>query len=246
MYNLNKIYIRFKEGQPDSPNTFAAFDGFKQLGVEIGEFEGFGDIDALDDLGQDVGIVGFVGDIWNALNKLDIPIPEPIDYPEELTDWLGRKVWKTTLAEVRKTTQRLFIKPTSEKLFTGFVWHSDRGDRLRVATMHDETEIWVSEAVEFESEYRCFITDDELVGVRFYKGDWSVAPNRKVIESAVSAFKSSPRGYSLDFGITSDNKTLLVEANDGYALGNYGLPSVLYAKLIEARWEEMTRCLKKE
>ena len=36
-------------------------------------------------------------------------------------------------------------------------------------------------------------------------------------------------------------KTLLVEVNDSYALGHYGLRTIPYARMIEARWEEMTQ-----
>lgn len=36
-----------------------------------------------------------------------------------------------------------------------------------------------------------------------------------------------------------DGKTLLIKANDGHSLGNYNLHSVEYAKLLEARWDEM-------
>ena len=67
---LRKVYIRYKEGCPDSPNTFAAFDGFQQLGIETVPFYGFGDIDTLEDLGPEVGLVGFIGDVWNALKKM--------------------------------------------------------------------------------------------------------------------------------------------------------------------------------
>lgn len=35
--------------------------------------------------------------------------------------------------------------------------------------------------------------------------------------------------------------TALVEINDAFALGNYGLPSHLYIKMIKERWEEMVR-----
>lgn len=238
---LRKIYIHFKEGHPNGPNTFAAFDGFQQLGVETAPFEGFGDIDTLNDLGPEVGLVGFVGDVRNALKKLGLPNPPPINYPEELQPWLGRKIWRSTLGEIRRSTAQVFIKPVAEKLFTGFVWRSAVGDRLRVACLPDEVELWVSDRVNFVSEYRCFVKDGDLIGVRLYKGDWSKVPDRKTVENAVSAFKSGPRGYALDFGVTEDDKTLLVEVNDAYALGHYGLPSVLYANLIEARWEELTR-----
>ena len=240
-YLLRKVYIRFKEDHPDGLNNFAAFDGFNQLGVETASFEGFGDIDTLDDLGPEVGLVGYVGDFWSALKKIGLSIPEPIDYPEELRPWFGREIWQTTLGQMRASTAQVFIKSVSEKLFTGFVWRSDKGDQLRVATLGDETELWASERVNFISEYRCFIKDDEILGARLYKGDWGVAIDRRTVEAAVSAFKSSPRAYALDFGATDNGHTLLVEVNDAYALGHYGLPSVQYAKLLEARWEELTR-----
>ena len=40
--------------------------------------------------------------------------------------------------------------------------------------------------------------------------------------------------------ITDDNRTLLIEVNDGYALGCYGLFYIDYAKLLSARWAELT------
>lgn len=60
-----------------------------------------------------------------------------------------------------------------------------------------------------------------------------------MVDAAVIDYKSAPAGYALDFGVTRDGRTLLVEINDGYALGCYGLQHNLYAKLLEARWAEM-------
>ena len=239
--SLRKVYIRYKEGCPDSPNTFAAFDGFQQLGIETVPFYGFGDIDTLEDLGPEVGLVGFIGDVWNALKKMGKPIPTPLDYPEELRWALGRKVWRSTLGEMRRSFDPVFIKPVTQKLFTGFVWRAVMGDQIRVVTLADETELWVSDRVEFVSEYRVFVKDGEILDVRRYNGDWSKVPLREIVEGAVHSFKSGPRAYSLDFGVTPEDETLLVEVNDAYALGHYGLNSIRYANLIEARWEELTR-----
>ena len=43
----------------------------------------------------------------------------------------------------------------------------------------------------------------------------------------------------LDICVTKDGQTLLVEINDAYSLGCYGLASVFYAKLISARWSQI-------
>lgn len=60
-----------------------------------------------------------------------------------------------------------------------------------------------------------------------------------VIESAVKDFAGAPAGYAADFGVTGDGRTLLVEINDGYSLGCYGLQHNLYAQLLSARWAEL-------
>ncbi len=73
-----------------------------------------------------------------------------------------------------------------------------------------------------------------------YQGDWRAHYDYKIIEKVVESFTNAPAGYSLDFGLTQDGRLLLVEANDGYALGNYGLFYVDYAKLLSARWAELT------
>lgn len=238
---LRKVYIRFKEEHPDSPNTYAAFDGFQQLGVEVSPFYGFGDVEGLEDLGPEVGLVGFVGDVQAALAKMGIPRPAPMDYPEELRPWFHRKIERSTLGAIRRSVEPAFIKPVEEKLFTGFVWRGPGMEAVRIATCADDVEVWVSKPVKFMSEYRCFVMDDEVIGVKHYKGDWSRALDQRSVEAAVKAYRSSPRAYALDFGVMSNSRTALVEVNDAYALGHYGLMSVLYARLIAARWEELTR-----
>lgn len=238
--SLCKVYIRHKENYPDDINIYNAYKGFYELGVEIVPFYGFGDIVNLTDLGPEVGIVGFIGDVWEALQLINKPIPAPIDYPEELTAWLGRNIRRGTIEEVRKRKDKLFFKPVAHKSFTGFVWSCSVGDRMRIATQPSDAEVWISPLVEWETEYRCFIQDREIVGVRLYKGDWSKSLNRDVVESAVKAYTKAPRAFSLDFGVTSNGETLLVEANDGFALGCYGLYCVTYAKLIAARWSQLS------
>ena len=44
---------------------------------------------------------------------------------------------------------------------------------------------------------------------------------------------------SMDICVTKDGRTLLVEFNDAYSLGAYGLADIYYAKLISARWSQL-------
>lgn len=246
---LRKVYIRHREGVPESVNFFAAFDGFRQLGVELASFEGFGDIEAIEDLGPEVGLCGYIGDVLASLKQLGVPAPAPLDYPEPLKPFLGREVRRSTMGEVRRGG-RVFVKPVQHKLFTGRVFDDrDAADRLAVVIVPSDTPVWVSDVITIESEYRVFVLRGEIVGVKHYKGDWALAPVREVVNQTVKAYTGAPAAYSLDFGVReldSGDKwtpdivdTILIEANDGFALGCYGLESTTYAKMMAARWEEL-------
>ncbi len=235
-----KSYIRYREDIPETENQYAAELGFRQLGRETEPFRGFGDIGSLSDIGPEVCISGYIQDVYDALRKVGRPLPAPMDYPEELMGFLGREVRRTTLRNVTNGPPGVFVKPVAQKVFTGFVWgHSIQDGRRICGVSRDDEEVWASSVVEFVSEYRGFVLERELVGMRHYKGDWSKAPDRSPVEAAVLAFRNCPAAYTLDWGVTSDGRTLLVEANDGFAMGSYGLQPALYARMLAARWEEM-------
>lgn len=48
-----------------------------------------------------------------------------------------------------------------------------------------------------------------------------------------------PVACSIDIGVTNDGRTLLIECNDAYSLGSYGLEDYKYAKLLSARWSQL-------
>lgn len=88
---------------------------------------------------------------------------------------------------------------------------------------------------------RCFIRYGKIVDIRPYKGDFfNYHYDFDVIKKAVLDHKTAPAGYAMDFGITDKGETILIEVNDGYALGSYGLLYYDYAKLLSARWAELT------
>lgn len=242
---LEKAYIRFREDLPDNQNTFAAADGFAQQGIKVVPFYGFGDINPqnMSDLGESAILCGNIGDVWEALKILGKPVPPPLDYPPHLEWMLHRKVECMTLEQVRGIVTRKFVKPTKQKLFTGFVWDPDDPRcQLNVAAYHPETECLIADEIDIVSEWRCFIRNHAIVGVRHYKGDWTVSPSADNLGVAVALGKNTmPRAYGLDLGVTSDGKTVLVEANEGYALGTYGLASIIYARFLEERWFELVR-----
>ena len=78
--------------------------------------------------------------------------------------------------------------------------------------------------------------------IRPYIGDYHYNYDPLVVDAVLDSFRSwkdRPMACSIDFGVTSDNKTVVIEINDAYALGNYGLHYLDYAKLISARWSQL-------
>lgn len=234
---MHIAYVRYREDVPDSANSYAALDGFRSLGYEVKPFYGFDDVPTGDSL-RDAVVVGNISDVWTALLSLGKQVPPPLDYPDHLRWALGRRLDSSTLGHVKSSVGPVFVKPVAQKLFTGTIWNrGDRSVRLILATYDDSTPAWTSEPVNFLAEFRCFVLNSTILDVRRYRGDWSLAPNKSLVERAVEQGKGiMPVSYSLDFGVDDHGRTLLVEANDAYSLGSYGLNNVQYAMMIEARW----------
>jgi hypothetical protein len=242
---LDKAYIRFRENIPDNANTYAAAEGFHIQGIPVVPFYGFGDLNLqnMPDLGPETIVCGNIGDVWQALTLMGKTVPQPYDYPEHLEWMLGRKVEFVTLEQVRALITRKFLKPVKQKLFGGFVYDPlDPRSRLAVAPYPDDTPCIISDEVEFVSEYRCFVKHDLPCGVRHYRGDAFTALDKAVYNKALKCSKGKmPAAYAMDLGVTAQGETLLVEINDGHSVGSYGLTGLVYARFLEARWEEMTR-----
>lgn len=236
-----KFYIRYQGEYPETSAQGWAEYGFRQFGVETIPFYGFGDIEMLTDLGPTVGVAGFIGDVHAALKTLGKPPPPNIDYPPELAAFLGREIREGTLEDVRRHPGKpMFIKPKEHKLFTGFVWDGDALSRRRIVTLGDDTPVFLCEPVEFVAEYRSFVFRGEVLDARRYKGDWSKAPDKETVLRGAKALGGTPSAYCLDWGVTSDGRTLLVEKNEGYSFGHYGILPTDYARMLSARWLEMT------
>ncbi len=240
---IRKVYVRYNGDLPANESIFAARQGFHERGVECVPYYGFDD-KALSDVGPEVAVVGYVGDVLGALREAGYKQPEPMDYPECLHKYLGRTITRTTLGDVRYSTTPVFVKPVRHKLFTGFVWERGRADRLKIAPYEDSEPVWTSEVVELNREYRAFVGPRGLLGVKQYKGEyWSIGPDYNYIYHIIGDMmttKGIPCAYSLDIGMSDKGKIYLVEANDAFALGHYGLARNLYVDMISARWKELT------
>ncbi|HEL1618626.1 TPA: ATP-grasp domain-containing protein [Streptococcus suis] len=219
-----------------SINKYNAQVGAHLLGEEVVLYSDFSELETLtrEDL-----IIDYIAETRLLLSWMGIDIPV-IDYPEELSEFYGRTIREGLMGEIVNIPDNWgkFIKPKAgSKVFTGRVVNGTR-DLVGIGLPFDYP-IWISDIVEFVAEWRCFILNGEVLDVRPYTGDYHAQYDASVIDKAVAAWGRAPRAYGLDIGVTKDGRTLVVEVNDGYALGNYGLSPLKSIKFSRARWEEM-------
>lgn len=167
--------------------------------------------------------------------------PKYLGYPEELKGFLGREIKTLKYSELGDNFP-YFVKPATDvKLFTGDIIIK-KTYKEYLATVYGckaDTMLYQSELVNFVSEYRVFVHEGRITGMKNYLGDFMVIPNKDTIYDMVLSFKSSPIAYTLDVGITDDGTTLLVEVNDMWAIGSYGLNGKDYALACVRRMKEI-------
>ncbi|MBB6050458.1 ATP-grasp domain-containing protein [Armatimonas rosea] len=234
------VYIHANaEGIPFAPTSYAAWDGFTKLGYDVRLYQSE-ELESLPRV-REVIVVGGIGLVHKALARVGAPLPDELNIPEALLAFAGRQVWETTLGVARKPESwPLFVKPLHEaKLFVGHVIR-DWPDLIVAAGCDSDLPVLAQEPVNFVSEWRVYVRYGKILGLGHYKDDPLIFPDPAVVRAAIAAWgDAAPAGYGIDFGITDDGKTLLVEVNDGHSLGNYNLRPVEYAKLLQARWDEM-------
>ena len=232
-----KAFVQYPHaGRLVSPAQTAA-DGLNLLGYEVVWFKSFEEINVT----RDTLVVGFIDTYRNAIASLGIIPPENIDIPVELEPFTGRRIWETTLAYARNESHwPVFIKPLKHhKEFPGKIINRFR-DLLTSSTLPQDFPVLASEVVKFVSEYRCFMWKHEIMSVRHYKGNPLVFPDPKRIQTMADAWITAPVACCIDVGVIDSGETLLVEVNDGHSMGDYGLRSLVYARMLEARWCELT------
>lgn len=172
------------------------------------------------------------------------PVAMP-SLPDCLDAWIERKYWTSTFGNIQKAfasdtaTQRMHIKPlTHDKLFTGRIVQRS-SDLARLGDVAESEPVLVQEPVEFVSEWRAYVLRKKILHVGHYLGEPLLFPDATRVRDALHAYEASPIGFSMDWGVTADGRTLLVEVNDGSSLGNYGLSGKAHTAIIEARWREM-------
>ncbi len=237
-----RAWIERIEGEFRSVNVFTAWQGLQNLGYDCGFFAPE-DVEGLE-LDAETPVVAGIPVVWRALRKLNVVVGALEAIPAGLSEFAGRSFGSCTLADVRARVadggSPVFIKPRAleGKLFAGHVISRFR-DLIQTASFPGETPLWWSDALELSGEFRGFVLRGELVGWKHYSGDFRGALDFNRVEAALQKWHSRPVACAMDWALTAQGETVLVEVNDAYSLGCYGLAPHLYAPMLAERWREI-------
>lgn len=246
---MYKVYIQKPAEQFEDDWLYAAWFGFQQRGMKIFFFSDINEVPvSINNI-----VVAHVEPTLEYFKKLKIKIPVAFNVPTELKYYAKRDTYVSSIKEF-KANEKLpvFVKPAFRIKSFGVNSHfatgvmSEPSSKSGIFYNSDDYEsLFVSEVVDIVSEYRCFIHNGKLVGIQNYSGDFTVFPNPTTIHLMIEEFNPSV-AYTLDVAITASGQTVLVESQDMWAIGNYGLSPKIYARLLLDRWLELVKVKQKE
>jgi len=199
-------------------------------------------------LAPDILVAGYISEIQTALHQLKREWTGVDGYPESLRHLLHRRISVSSVGQIihnlhNELMEPLFVKPKGRiKRFTGTVFASP-SDIVYMEGASAKMPVYCSEVVRWLSEYRIFVMYGRIVGIQHYAGDPAHVLDERVVAEAVQTYQGSgeaPAGYGIDFGVLNSGQTALIEVNDGFSLGSYGLDRSVYTDLTIARWCELT------
>lgn len=183
-------------------------------------------------------------------DRLSVKLLDPdLDWLVTLpSNYLKRRVIYTTLAEARKISETMFIKPPADKCFQAKIYQS--GKQLpTVGALPDDTPVLAAEPVEWEIEFRCFIQKRTLQAISSYwcrgdstqqaDGSWYATEReyRQAAEFCREVISNSQVKLAdavvVDVGKIQDKGWAVIEANSVYSSGLYGCDPTVVLKVIK-------------
>jgi hypothetical protein len=182
-----------------------------------------------------VGSVEFMTKVFSRVGISDVRVPKNSNRDCEVM----------TLGEAHNRVSSgvtLFIKPSQPKLFTGLVL--DGCSYSCLTNLPNETMVMAYEPFKerIMSEWRGYVRNHELIDCRNYSGDFKLSPNYKYINRVIFENRDTfPCSYTIDVAVLADNETVVVEFNDMWAIGNYGIPNDLYLRALKERYFQIIK-----
>lgn len=155
--------------------------------------------------------------------------PLPIHIPPELMkpEYLLRRVWTNGDRPAGDDRERYFVKESGK--FKGLT------DEVPLGKIRDGNDLFVSELMDIDSEWRGFVYRGRLADVRRYCGRFNIFPSIPVMERMVHDYGNSPEAYTLDVAVLKSGDTAIVEVHPFFSCGLYGFEDYpLYIDMLRA------------
>jgi hypothetical protein len=245
-------FVKTTKGNFPNRNFYIAWKGLIEMRYNVIKFEeeDLNDASFWMSCNRSTPVFAGVRTFDAIIEKLGVIYNKIDTYPTILYPFMHRSVEKSTIKEFRSvwnkcsdedSTPKLFMKPVDQKKFNGQVMRSIL-NWIPLAHLSEDTEVYLVSPIKFISEYRIYIHQQQILTGKHYLGDWSKSIDIGIVKEAIKTFEPiAPCAYALDFGLTEDGKTALVEFNDATSLGNYGLDEVRYADMLCNRWFEICK-----
>lgn len=138
----------------------------------------------------------------------------PINVPVELRqpEFLRRNMFIADSKDITLSKPMFVKSATQYKSFTEIVSKTEQIPRGKYV---------VSDEIEIDSEWRVFVHNRELVGLKHYLGDFTLFPDVSFIKKAIDTYKDCPPAYTLDIGINKDG-CFVIEVHPFISCGLYG------------------------
>jgi hypothetical protein len=179
-----------------------------------------------------VGSVEFMRLVFERINLFNVRLPQNSNRPSKIDK----------LENIRNQIG-VFIKPLQIKLFTGFVLDGCQYPILD--EIPQDTQILVYDAFKsnITTEWRLYIDRGEIIDSHCYSGDFKIMPDYEYIENIIINNKKLdfPSTYVIDSAVLENGECVIIEYNDMWAIGNYGLDNYTYLKLLTNRYFDIVR-----
>ena len=246
------IYIQKYNDEFFFDGCYYADCGARKAKYRIIYFENIHEVPA----NKNVAVIGNIKETSEFFKRLKIEVPKALNAFELLKDsgLIKRNYYQTTLKEFYNNGKGpKFIKPlNNHKAFASGVIKNIKSLPILLSDYKDDwnIEILVSDVIDVQSEYRIFVNNlkydslHKIIGMKHYLGDEFLIPNKDYVLKVIdylSTIKDLPCCYTLDVGILADGSTQVIELNDAWSIGSYGLNGEEYLEFILHRWIDIIK-----